>query len=154
MILSPTDKLLTVKVKWGGLFKFPSSFCSPFICLIFPALMFLTKVTQNVSGRKKNSQSQRSIQFVQNAGGCEVTVGRCAAPAKEFFSPEDNPKYVAVSNQFGYECVLGQNQNNWFHLGTGATFYWTCCNPPRSRSVTHAPANENKPGSLPGKASG
>lgn len=141
MILSATetDKLFSVSVKWDGLL-FILAPCD-LICL--KPSCFSLEWPRMSQQKEKNSQSQRSIQlFVRNAQGCEVTVGRhvthTSSICQRVFSPADNPKYVAVSNQFGYERVLDRNQNNWFHLAQAPPFTGLFVTPPHSTlSHTH-----------------
>lgn len=119
-----------------GSFKFFVYF--DLICKIFPALMFSTRVTQNVSAKRKKKENKQPKSTVHSVrakrwglrGHCGKTSNPRTQHLPKSFSPVDNPKYVAVSNQFGYECVLGQHQNNWFHRATGAALYWTCRYPP------------------------
>lgn len=140
MILSATetDKLFSVSVKWDGLL-FTLAPCD-LICL--KPSCFSLEWPRMSRQKEKNSRSQRSIQlFVRNAQGSEVTVERhvthTSSICQRVFSPADNPKYVAVSNQFGYEHVLDRNQNNWFHLAQAPPFTGLVTPPYLLLSRTH-----------------
>lgn len=88
MILSPNWGRQTPHSGKGSL-----SFHLYFNRLICPALMFFTKVTQNVSAKRKKTKENTAevngpFSSCKTLGGCEVTVGRRRSrkSAKEFFT--------------------------------------------------------------------